>query len=329
MQVSIVPDGVQAGIYIARQIVNTLSKKYNFDNEDALNYLQLHIQRPNLDSDKNETKERKSKIPLPFCGVINNACCYGVRLNYGLYTQCTNSQTNYSNDHPVCETCSKQISKNANNKPTYGFITDRLEQGDNFRDPKGKAPLNYANVMEKLNISENDAVKAAKEVGLTIPPEQFIIKKVARGRPRKETTADDTASESSYSSAKEEKKRGRPRKNKEVVDKETAKNDSINEMLNSIKSTENSKVVESDLQNQIECCDDCDCQDDSEEETEAFPIKLKKKSDLGYVNVETVEEADYLLTSDNKLYNPKTHDLMGVWNEKTKRIDEIESDDDY
>ena len=77
-------------------------------------------------------------------------------MNYGLYTQCTNSQTNYNNEHPVCETCNKQINKNANNQPTYGYITTRLEQVI-ILDPKGKAAVNYANIMEKLNISRNDA----------------------------------------------------------------------------------------------------------------------------------------------------------------------------
>ena len=329
MEVSMTPDGIQATMYIARQIVDKLSKQFNFNQADALKYLELMIKPTCSVRDDLENKQRKTNIPLPFCGVINSNCCYGVRLNYGLYTQCTNNQTCYNNTHPVCETCNKQINKNANNEPTYGYITTRFELGNNFRDPKGKSPVNYANVMEKLNISRIDAEKAAKELGLKIPEDQFILKKLARGRPKKDTSADDTASEASYSSVKEEKKRGRPRKNKEVVDKETNDNNIINDMMKTIHSEVNSKLIEETSQEQLNC-EDCDCNcDESDDETEAFPIKLKKKSDLGYVNVETVDEADYLLTADNKLYDPKTHDLKGVWNPKTKRVDDIDSDDDY
>ena len=329
MEVSMVPAGIQATMYIARQLVKELSSKYKFDESDAINYLELTIQRSDSDNANKEMQQRKNNIPLPFCGVINTNCCYGVRLNYGLYTQCTNSQTIYNNEHPVCETCNKQINKNRNNEPTYGYITTRFEQGNNFRDPKGKAPINYANIMEKLNISRNDAEKVANEIGLTIPEDQFIIKKASRGRPKKDTTADDTASESSYTSVKEEKKRGRPRKNKEIVDKETAKINTINEMLSSIKQTENTKTQDtSSLQNESECCDDCDCEDEEHVEVEAQAIKLKKNSDLGYVIV-GVDDADYLITPDNQIYDPKTHDLKGVWNSKTKRVDELESDDDY
>ena len=165
---------------------------------------------------------------------------------------------------------------------------------------------------------------------MTIPEDQFIIKKTPRGRPKKDTTADDTASESSYTSVKEEKKRGRPRKNKEVVDKETAKINTINEMLSSIKQTENSKSQDTSLlQNESECCDgDCDCEDDENVEVEASAIKLKKNSDLGYVIV-GVDDADYLITPDNQLYDPKTHDLKGIWNPKRRCVEELESDDDY
>lgn len=328
MEVSMTPDGIQATMYIARQIVDKLSKQFKFDETDALNYLELMIKRSSCCNEEVENKQRKTNIPLPFCGVINANCCYGVRLNYGLYTQCNNNQTCYNNTHPVCETCNKQINKNANNQPTYGYITTRLENGNNFRDPKGKSPVNYANIMEKLNISQIDAEKAAKELGLKIPEDQFILKKIARGRPRKDTSADDTASEASYSSVKEEKKRGRPRKNKEVVDKETTDNNIINDMMKTIHSEVN-KNTPKPVNQELNCKDcDCDC-DESDDETEAFPIKLKKKSDLGYVNVETVDEADYLLTADNKLYDPKTHDLKGVWNSKTRQIDDFESDDDY
>ena len=54
------------------------------------------------------------------------------------------------NGYDVCKTCKKQIEKSKNVKPTYGYIQERIEMGDRYRDPKGKAPIAYGNIMEKL-----------------------------------------------------------------------------------------------------------------------------------------------------------------------------------
>ena len=58
------------------------------------------------------------------------------------------------------------------------------------------------------------------------------------------------------------------------------------------------------------------------------PIKLNKKAKLGYDEVECEDDADYLLASNNFIYRTKTWDHIGVWNTKTKKIDEVVSDDE-
>ena len=72
------------------------------------------------------------KCILPFCGEILNSC-HGIKLNYGLYSQCMNDR---DGNGRYCKTCEKQGKKNSTGKPTYGDITDRMDV--NWRDKKVK-----------------------------------------------------------------------------------------------------------------------------------------------------------------------------------------------
>ena len=171
--------------------------------------------------------------------------------------------------------------------------------------------------MEKLKITREEAETAAKQLGLTIPEEQFTIKKATRGRPKKDTTADDTASEASSVEPKEQKKQGRPKKNKEVVDVDDIGNKLLEQLSEPIaKKEQNKEEVQDDMNS------------DDTDGIEVHPIKLSKKAELGYIEVECEEEAEFLLASNNSIYRTKTWDLLGVWNTKTKKIEEVDSDDE-
>lgn len=301
---------------IGRQIVGELSKRYGFDRCDAEEVLKLD----KLVVGKIEKKiVKKGSVILPFSGEINGGCCYGIRLNHGLYTQCTNEISDHSGRYPVCSTCSKQQEKNSNGEPTYGYITRRLEEGGNYR-VKGKSPVNYGNVMEKLNISKEEAVKAAAAQGWTIPEEQFEVKRATRGRPKKDATAVDTASEISEEDLPqtEKKQRGRPKKDKKVVSSNPG-----DDMIANLVETANKEAVKVEEQSEEE---------DEEESISAQPIKITK---TGYVILESKDgeappgTTHLLNPTDNTLYDPETHDLMGTWNPTTKKIDPpAESDED-
>jgi hypothetical protein len=155
-------------------------------------------------------KRMVPSIPLPFCGVVKEDWCCGLRLNHGLYSQCTMPK---GNGVEFCKTCVKQVEKSEDNKPTYGVIQDRMAvEPMDFRDPKGKAVVCYGNVMAKLKIEKETAIAEAAKFDLVIPEEQFEERKTSRGRPKKDATASDTESDTA------EKKRGRPnKKSKEVV----------------------------------------------------------------------------------------------------------------
>jgi hypothetical protein len=167
------------------------------------------------DEKEKKAKEPKStrdesnlpKFQLPFCGVILENCCNGIRLNHSLYTQCLMEPK----EDGFCKTCKKQADQNASGKPTYGVIQDRAYgEAQTFKDPKGKNVVPYANVMGKLKITREDAEAEAARLGWTIAEEEFVVSKGAPGRPKKVKTDADAED-------KPKKQVGRPKKEKKVI----------------------------------------------------------------------------------------------------------------
>tara|TARA_Y100001980_G_C14466050_1_gene247090 strand:+ start:153 stop:656 length:504 start_codon:yes stop_codon:yes gene_type:complete len=94
-------------------------------------------------------------------------------------------------DGDYCTTCAAQAESNDTNKPTHGDIHDRMEQGDDWRSPAGKQPINYGNVMQKKNIEKDAAITEAKVFGWEINEEQFEVKARKAGRPKSPASSDD------------------------------------------------------------------------------------------------------------------------------------------
>jgi len=167
-----------------------------------------------------EKKSSKPKITpkptvlLPFCGVVMEDWCAGVKFNHGLHTQCTQGRCNGDR---YCKTCRKHADNSATGKPPYGDIADRANYGVDYRDPKGKLTMPYANVADKLGINMDSANAAAATLQWTIPAEQLVKRVAKRGRPAKSAAVSDTDSDSdgeSKTATKGKKKRGRPTKPK-------------------------------------------------------------------------------------------------------------------
>ena len=188
-------------------------------------------QKPNVIEQKPNKKDKKTfikpNIVIPFCNQINNDWCFAIRLNHGLYTQCTNpiSKNIPITKHNFCNTCFKQTQKNENYLPNYGLISDRIDSPDwTF---KGKKPIIYAKIIEKLNINKNDAINEANRFGFVIPEEQFIIPdKKKSGRPKKSTVSIDknTQKSSKKSSVSIDKNTQKsPEKSSVSIDKNTQK----------------------------------------------------------------------------------------------------------
>ena len=290
------------GIKLGEHIVRELSNKYNFDVGEALQYLKLDgmIQKEGEKKEgekKKTTTKKKANIPLPFCGVINEECCCAIRLNHSLYTQCTNLHTEENGSNPVCATCKRQLEKNSDEAPTYGYVNERMEQGATFR-VKGKSPVNYGNIMEKLKITRNEAEQEAAKQGLTIPENQFEVKKGQRGRPKKDVTAVDTSG-SDDEPPKVETKRGRPKKQKPVVSSITG-----DDMIKNLVDTVNKETPELEPEA---------AESDDEEQVEVVPI--------------TIKGTKYLKAATGMLYDPVTWDEVGKWNETTNEIENTDSDE--
>ena len=237
---------------------------------------------------------------IPWCGEIIEGCCRGLKLNNGLHTQCNRVR----GEKEYCVSCIKLMEKNGGSLP-YGSVDDRLKCGIlDYIDPKGKKTIPFANVMKKLNISKEEVIKEAEKLGWTIPECHFEEKKGKRGRPKKDTSADDTGSECSEG---EKKKRGRPKKSKEVVSNNAGEEliASLLEQENtekdeSIKEEENGELVEEEI--------------DDEEETKVIKFDIEGKT--------------YLKSEDNVLYDMECHDAIGIWNEESNKIEELPDDDE-
>ena len=292
------------GYLVGKEIVRRLSKEYSFNEDDALEMLNLE---KNVNIEKiSETKVKKGGIVLPFCNNISKESCSGIRLNHGLYTQCQNVKTRAINGHMVCLTCEKQILKTSNNEPIYGYIEERMREGIDYRDPKGKSPVNYGNIMDKLNITREEAEKEAAKQNVTIPEEQFEIKKAQRGRPKKDIIAIDTSDSDDETPKKvvTEKKRGRPKKEKEVVSTNTG-DDMIKELQKKIEEEEN---VEQEEEENVE----------QEEEEEENVVVVKFMWD----------GKEYLKSGNNTIYDGSSWEELGIWNPITTMIDMIVTSDE-
>ena len=226
-------------------LVGELAEKHGFDPDTAIATMGLDrfvtrrstkgVKKTKKESSEPKEKMMKPKIPLPYCGVRNKCNCFGLRLNHGMHTQCTQRPIKGAR---YCKTCQQQADRSATGKPTYGTIEDREMVGIlEFVDPKGKKTVPYANVMKKLNITREAAEAEVKEfadlVGTdTIPEEHFNLRETKRGRPKKE---------SSESDEKEPKKRGRPTKTKKVV-ASSVEGDLISALVNANDSDDTASV---------------------------------------------------------------------------------------
>ena len=287
------------------EVVSEISVKYGLDISEVKREIGLDVEVRVL-----KEKEKGKKMMLPFCGRIDDERCQGIKINYGLYTQCENNifQKN------LCKTCHKQSEKNSDGKPNYGTIDERLDK--NYKDKNGKEPIKYSKFMEKMNITREMAEKEAEEQGVTIPEEEFEIKKTGRGRPKKSTSTTDTSDEESIA---EPKKRGRPPKEKKVIENGNVGDDLIKNLIEEANKSEPKKTATpppkeptSEPKKTATPEPENDDDSDDEEETVVAPFTFKG--------------VKYLKAADNTIYDINTHEEVGVWDEEKQEI--VPDDDD-
>jgi len=302
------------------ETIRACAEKYKFSAEAAVLELGLCVKMGKKRERKEKIEKReKPEVPLPFTGLIQENCCHGLKQNHGLLTQCHKKQ---SGSGEYCQGCQKQADKNASGKPNSGSIEDRMTaftSGKEYRDPKGKAPVAYAKVMQKLKLTEEQVQAEAMKHNIELPAELFNVQVAKRGRPKKNpAVTSDTESESSMSSG-EPKKRGRPKKTGKPVEVSTTE-DLFATIISEAKgnSPRPEPVAEKKDAGGKKKASKKEVKKEPEPEAEP-EVKVKKFEFKGKL---------YYRTADNVLYDPKTQDCMGVFNEERQEIDECEEEDE-
>ena len=135
-------------------------------------------------------KEKKSSFPMPFISeLVNQSGCKGLAYNRGLFTQCSKNPMENGN---FCKSCQAEADKNASGCPDFGTVTARMATGlYEFKDSKGRSPVSYVKVLDKLKLSQEAALEAAGKLNIEIPNEHFVVvekPKKSKGRPKKTGT---------------------------------------------------------------------------------------------------------------------------------------------
>jgi hypothetical protein len=209
---------VNAAQDLAQRSIKACSEHYNFDGEEAVRMLglvnvKLSRARP-VDEKPKKVKVivAKAAFPMPYNGEFNDACCYALRQNSGLYTQCQAVRKSLGKGEAhFCKQC-QVLADKTEGIPEYGTIQMRQAVGIfEYTDPKGRKPVAYTKVMKKYKIDQEKVLEEAGKFNVQINAEHFVVAEVdsKRGRP---------SSKASEKAPKEPKgSKGRPKKAKKVL----------------------------------------------------------------------------------------------------------------
>jgi hypothetical protein len=275
---------VSAAQELAVRAVTACGRQYDFDVDEALRMLGIvnakvtHAKRIEGPSKKEKVIVAKAAFPMPYNGEFNDSCCFALRQNSGLYTQC--QAVRKSGD--FCKQC-QVLADKTEGIPEYGTIQMRQAVGIfEYTDPKGRKPVAYTKVMKKYKIDQEKVLEEAGKFNVEINAEHFVVAEVdsKRGRP---------ASKASEKAPKEPKgSKGRPKKAKKVLQIEgegddddlfaslvaDANNNSGEEaVIATKKTTESKKKVKSDEEKEAERLQK------EAEKAEKEAIRLKEKQD--------------------------------------------------
>ena len=202
---------VNAAKDLAQRAIMACGEKYNFDGSEAIRLLGLSNVKVERQKPVTEKKAKevvaKPGFPLPYNGELNETCCFALRQNNGLYTQCQSAR---KGENSFCKACQVLADKNEG-IPEYGTIQQRQAVGIlEFTDPKGRKPVSYTKVMKKYKVSEEQVLEEAGKFGMEINAEHFVAPEADSKRGRPKVVAEKV------SEAKGPK--GRPKKSKKVLE---------------------------------------------------------------------------------------------------------------
>jgi hypothetical protein len=181
---------------LATRCIRECAAKYGFEAEEAIRALGLEnlnlikkkmtkksgSKKPVIAAQK---KEKKSVFPMPFEGSsVVETNCQGLSFNRGLFTQCSKEKMESSS---FCKGCQTEADKNASGCPDCGTVASRLATDlYSFKDPKGRSPVSYVKLLEKLKLSVEDALTEAGNKNIELSNDHFtVVEKSSKGRPKK------------------------------------------------------------------------------------------------------------------------------------------------
>jgi hypothetical protein len=181
---------------LAARCIRECAAKYGFEAEEAIRALGLEnlnlikkkmtkksgSKKPAIAAEK---KEKKSVFPMPFEGSsVVETNCQGLSFNRGLFTQCSKEKMESSS---FCKGCQTEADKNASGCPDCGTVASRLATDlYSFKDPKGRSPVSYVKLLEKLKLSVEDALTEAGNKNIELSNDHFtVVEKSSKGRPKK------------------------------------------------------------------------------------------------------------------------------------------------
>jgi hypothetical protein len=187
-------NAMQSAINTAiKDTILKLSKKYEFDPDEAFAFLGVEEKlRVNIGAKAKPLrapKREQPKFPLPFSGEQIEDCCIAILPNKGLYSQCLNAPAS----NGLCSSCFKKAKNTPFGKPEYGTIDERIEQGDEYKDPKGKKPTHFIQIMKKMNLTEEFVLGEVTKYNLPFDTNHFLEpEQTKRGRPNKKEQTETT-----------------------------------------------------------------------------------------------------------------------------------------
>jgi hypothetical protein len=165
-----------------KDTIRKLSKRYEFDYQEALDFLGVEEKlRVTIGAKPRAPKREQPKFPLPFSGQQIENCCVAIIYNKGLYSQCLNEPG--SND--LCVSCSKKAAKTPFAVPEYGTVEARIQKGEDYTDHKGKKPVHFTQVMKKLQLTEEIVLGEVTKYNIPFDTNHFSEQQEKKGRPKK------------------------------------------------------------------------------------------------------------------------------------------------
>ena len=112
-------------------------------------------------------KETKTTFPFPFVpSRVNMTACKGLSYNHGLFTQCTKACMETGS---FCKSCQTEADNSSTGRPDCGTVAQRIDTGlYEFKDTKGRSPVNYAKFLEKSKLTAEQAVEEAGKLNFII-----------------------------------------------------------------------------------------------------------------------------------------------------------------